>query len=246
MVVRGVLLDYGHTLVDWVWSDVMDSLGEVYREHRRYLEQFSLHHLPPADELMEAVAMRMYREMDASYAAFEIEERDWLASFNLCLRDAGLHLPSTALAELVRREHAAFCRAARLPDDIPAVLAELNQRGLNLALVSNMDLLGDILLLEPPIRDLDTLIPVKVYSSGVGVRKPHPRIYEAALTGVGLRPDEVIFIGDRVKEDVRAPKAMGMRAGLTHQFRQEEDQQGEADFRVAHLRDLLDVIEELG
>lgn len=244
-MLRGVLLDYGHTLVDWVWEDVLASLGEVYAGHRRYLERFSFAHLPPADELKEAVALRMYREMDASYQRQELEERDWLATFNTCLRDAGLELPPEALHELVRREHAAFCRAARLPDEVLAVLDELNGRGLRLALVSNMDLLGDLLVQEPPVRDLDPLVPVKVYSSGVGVRKPHPRIYETALAGVGLAPAEVLFVGDRVREDVRAPRSLGMRAALTHQFRQEDDPLQEADYRLTSLRDLLDIVDRL-
>ncbi|MCX6023238.1 MAG: HAD family hydrolase [Chloroflexi bacterium] len=241
---RGVLFDYGHTLVDWSWDATLDTLGEVYQEHRRYLEQFGMARLPPADELKQAVALRMFEDMNASYAREELEERDWLAVFNACLRDAGVVLPPDAFAELARREHAAFCRSAILPDGTLDVLEELRSRGLKLALVSNMDLVADLLVRESPIRELHPLIPVKVYSSSVGVRKPHARIYAAALAGVGLAPEDVLFVGDRVKEDVRAPRALGMRTALSHQFRQEDDAQGEAHHRIATLRDVLRVLDE--
>jgi putative hydrolase of the HAD superfamily len=54
------------------------------------------------------------------------------------------------------------------------------------------------------------------------VRKPHPRIYQAALTRLGVPAAGAVFVGDRLKEDVRGPKEVGMRAVLTRQFRQED------------------------
>jgi HAD superfamily hydrolase (TIGR01509 family) len=54
----------------------------------------------------------------------------------------------------------------------------------------------------------------RIYSSSAGWRKPHPAIYAFALAEAGVRAEEAVFIGDRVIEDVRAPKRLGMRAIL--------------------------------
>ena len=63
--------------------------------------------------------------------------------------------------------------------------------------------------------------PINRFGRGVR-RKPHPRIYQAALTRLGVPAAGAVFVGDRLKEDVRGPKEVGMRAVLTRQFRQED------------------------
>jgi putative hydrolase of the HAD superfamily len=51
-----------------------------------------------------------------------------------------------------------------------------------------------------------------VFSSMIGRRKPNPEIYRAALDIVGLEPDRVMFVGNRVREDYDGPRSLGMRA----------------------------------
>ena len=60
-----------------------------------------------------------------------------------------------------------------------------------------------------------------VYSVVVGQRKPSPLIYQTALTELGIPPSRALFVGDRVREDIEGPQALGLRAVLTHEFRQE-------------------------
>ncbi|MBI4498345.1 MAG: HAD family hydrolase [Chloroflexi bacterium] len=242
---RGILFDFGHTLVDWVWDQVMASLQEAYREHRSYLESLGVANLMPADELMDVIALRMYQELDASYERRDLTERDFAETFRRYLRLAGIDLPPEAFQELLRREHAAICQGTVLPPASLEALEELRRRGYRLGMVSNMDLLLDIMRLDPPVRHLGGLIPVKVLSSGVGLRKPHPRIYEAALEELGLPSEAVLFVGDRVLEDIRTPKALGVRAAvLSHEFRQEEDLACEADATVRALPDLVPLLEQ--
>jgi putative hydrolase of the HAD superfamily len=52
----------------------------------------------------------------------------------------------------------------------------------------------------------------RIFSDEVGVRKPQPRIFEAALSELGLPPASVVHIGDDVTADVAGAKAFGMRA----------------------------------
>ena len=49
-------------------------------------------------------------------------------------------------------------------------------------------------------------------SSDVGKRKPDPLIYNAALDGLGLRPEHVIMVGDNPREDVFGAQRVGIRA----------------------------------
>ena len=81
-------------------------------------------------------------------------------------------------------------------------------------------------------------------SSAVGSRKPDPRIYRDALRQLGGDAAETLFVGDRVKEDVQGPKALGMRAVLLREWRQEEDL-GVADFVIERLRELPAIVGSL-
>ncbi len=93
----------------------------------------------------------------------------------------------------------------------PEVLEELRARGLLLAVVSNWDvLLPEILEAMGLARYFE-----RIYASAaLGVQKPDPAIYRRALGELGLRPGEVLFVGDRPEADYEAPRRLGMRALL--------------------------------
>jgi len=75
----------------------------------------------------------------------------------------------------------------------------------------------------------DTIIS----SRDLGVRKPDPRIYHAALRQLSVRPDEAVFVGHKISE-LDGARAVGM---TTIAFNYDEGAQ--ADFYVEHLTDLL-------
>lgn len=45
----------------------------------------------------------------------------------------------------------------------------------------------------------------------VGAAKPDPRMYLAAIAAAGVKPDEVIHIGDHPEQDIAAASAVGMK-----------------------------------
>ena len=51
-----------------------------------------------------------------------------------------------------------------------------------------------------------------VVSDAVGWRKPRPAIFEQALTAMGIRASECLFVGDRADIDVAGAKGIGMAA----------------------------------
>lgn len=106
------------------------------------------------------------------------------------------------------------------PDTL-ASLGELDRRGLAMGCVTNT------LTLEPGIHDVLERLGLKRYlrsvvvSSALGRWKPHPSLFQRALEGLGVRPEQAIFVGDRLLDDVAGAHSVGMRAVLTHQYRQE-------------------------
>jgi epoxide hydrolase-like predicted phosphatase len=78
------------------------------------------------------------------------------------------------------------------------------------------------------IMDFDTLFDDVVDSHEVGLRKPHPAIYELSLQRLGARPQQSAFLDD-MEVNVRAATALGMHGVLV-----EIDQQPAID-RVRSL-----------
>ena len=94
------------------------------------------------------------------------------------------------------------------------------------------------------------MIDVSVTSARAGSRKPHPGIYDIAVSAMGVDVAEIVFVGDSWEPDVRGPRRVGMTA--VHVWREEERgglcppvlQAG--DHRVADLTGVLEVIEGMG
>jgi putative hydrolase of the HAD superfamily len=119
--------------------------------------------------------------------------------------DAGLKLGESEIEELNEWDARMWTRGD------PAMLAwqqAIKQRGLLTAIVSNM---GDSVH-EHLVRELDWLsrFDVLVWSYQLGVAKPAPAIYRYALERLGTRPEETLFIDDKL-ENVNAANAIGMR-----------------------------------
>ena len=74
-----------------------------------------------------------------------------------------------------------------------------------------------------------------ISSADVGIQKPDPQIYHAALHQLGLPVDQAVFVG-HLKEELDGARAVGMK---TIAFNHERDAQ--ADFYIGKFSDLLDV-----
>jgi putative hydrolase of the HAD superfamily len=75
------------------------------------------------------------------------------------------------------------------------------------------------------------------------VRKPGPAIYRAALDQIGVEPANALFVGDRVREDVQGPAALGMRTCLVTYFRSDGGDHSLADAVAASPAEVLAAID---
>jgi putative hydrolase of the HAD superfamily len=77
-----------------------------------------------------------------------------------------------------------------------------------------------------------------VVSGEWGFTKPHPDIYREALRRIDVTLERALFVGDDLVNDVKGPKAVGMRALWFAPHRQSADAAG-ADGHIVDLRELL-------
>lgn len=95
-----------------------------------------------------------------------------------------------------------------LYDDVAPTLADLRARGLKLGLISNTE---RCLVSFQSHFSLDGLIGAVVSMSTHGFMKPHPSIFQSALSQLGVDADEAVMVGDSLVHDVLGAR----RAGVT-------------------------------
>jgi len=83
-----------------------------------------------------------------------------------------------------------------------------------MGIVSNTIVQGAVIDRYLREQGILALVDFRVLSSELGWRKPHPAIYASALAKAGVRPQDTLFVGDRLMEDIVGPGRAGMRAAL--------------------------------
>jgi HAD superfamily hydrolase (TIGR01509 family) len=117
------------------------------------------------------------------------------------------------LAEL-EADLQAECASIHLRPGIAEIWQSLRERGLRIAVCSNLALpYGAPLLAALP----DTPDAV-ILSYEVGLAKPDSAIFHLVCDRLGLEPAEILFVGDTPSADVEGPRAIGMPAMLIADF----------------------------
>lgn len=204
--IRGLLLDLGDTL-------------------------FKLHPIPgdiparvaTATGLDEPLANVLVEDVKAVAAAAPGgPEADLEAAAAEAVARAGIDPGARLVDAIVREFHLADVRRFEAAPGLAATMRSFKATGVRVCAVSNTTTSPLLLRSYLAAIGVEQFFDAFVFSIDVGFKKPHPRMYETALKALSVAPGEALFVGDRVREDVEGPSSLGMRAVLTHQFRQEE------------------------
>ncbi len=103
------------------------------------------------------------------------------------------------------------CDNFSLYDDVRPSLERLRGAGLAVGLVSNTSRDLDQVLAR---FDLGDLVDGTVTSSQVGLFKPAPEIFAAALARVGAAARETVMVGDSYADDIAGARAAGLAGAV--------------------------------
>jgi HAD superfamily hydrolase (TIGR01549 family) len=219
-VKRAVLLDYGHTLVNLVRPE--SHLLDAYHAINARLEEELERNVPRAAELIKGVSIAVDEAIGDSYRTGGEQEVDIVDLYRDALAVMGIEIHPKTLRWVIDQEQTAWFNGIVPSAHARSVLEQLKGRGLKLCIVSNAAFPPSSMRAQLRHIGLWDYFDATVYSSELGVRKPNRAIYEEALRLVEVAPADAVFVGDRLREDVRGPRQVGMDALLTHEFRREE------------------------
>jgi putative hydrolase of the HAD superfamily len=237
-VLEAVLFDWGDTLMQFVYDPELVGAG-----HRAGLEAIARDELPDVDALTDHFRER-YEPL--FWVPGTVEEIEYPGLVRDLLGDFGVTVDEEELRRFLEAEHAAWGPARHLAAHTHALLDALRERGLKLALVSNAFDPGWLLHRDLEQMGLAKRLDFSVFSSEVGLRKPHPAIFERALEALGVEPQRALFVGDRLYEDVRGAGELGMTTVQALWFRADEHPDGrEPDHQAFTQMDVLNVVRRL-
>jgi putative hydrolase of the HAD superfamily len=239
MKIRAVIFDLGYTL----WDVSYSGEPQAYRRLRALLLKEVGAPVPAAPKLREAVRTVFWRETEA-WLHGKLQQEPTEDIYGEALRSLGLDVPAAFLGRI---SDEALSRSIRytVDQETEGVLRALKERGLRVGAVSNTYQTSRSLKESLAKYGLLPFIDTLVVSSEVGWEKPHPAIFQEALRRLGIEAEETVFVGDSVWADVGGAQALGMKAVLTHQYRQEDPGEARPDLVVKRLAEVVDYVDRL-
>lgn len=208
MQFKAVIFDLGDTLI---LTDRWD--------HDKCLTKLlkSLQH----DKVMVSISFEEFR-----HVYFEVRLQMYLESEQF-LREVDFH---TRIAETLKKFSCNFSRESqtvihaveaffevfiedvRMEAYVPPLLTRLKEK-YKLGLVSNFAYSQGFWKILQRF-DLTRFFDAIVVSGELGLRKPHPKIFEEALKTLDVEASEAVFVGDSLKADIGGAKNMGFKTIL--------------------------------
>ena len=242
--IRAVIFDLGGTLEDIYYDDA--TRLEAARGVRALMLERGLDPGLTAPDLHAAIQSGLvaYQRLRESTNVELPPERVWIEYVF-----AGRGLPADRLTEaaedlMLHYENYAFRRA--LKPEASLALAALHGAGLRLAMISNI-VSRSLVPRNLEAYGLAHYFDPIVTSAGMGVRKPHPRIFIETARLMHLPPAACCYVGDTISRDVAGAQRAGY--GMTIQIksflttRSDKDSDTERpDAVIQHLNEILPLI----
>jgi len=237
-VLRAVLFDWGDTLFHFAYDEALLEAG-----WEAGLATIERDGVPGHDE---TAARFRERYLPLLFVPGSVEEVEYPGMIRELLESFGVEVGDDELDRFLAAEHAAWEPARLVGAQTHALLDSLRERRLLTGLVSNAFDPGWLLHEDLARMGLAERLDAAVFSSEVGMRKPHPAIFEEVLSRLGVGAGEALFVGDRRYEDMRGAKELGMTTVLALWFRADDDERGaDPDFEAFTPMDVLNVVRRL-
>jgi putative hydrolase of the HAD superfamily len=221
---QAILFDAGNTLIYY-----QGNLLEAFAESDGALVNTLLAAGLKLDENAFLAQFRL--RLEQYYAERETEFIEYTTAYILrtSLAEWGYtNIPETLLRKALADMYAVTQVHWQPEDDAIPTLEALRHQGYRLGMISNAADDADVQVLIDK-AGLRPYLEIILTSAAVGIRKPNPRIFQAALDFWGIRSHEAVMVGDTLGADILGAKNAGIYAiwitrrantpaNLAHQF----------------------------
>ncbi len=240
--IRAVLFDLGDTILNFGRVETTKAFlagarasYAFLKEHGRYRGGFAWYFLSNLARLR------------ARYLLSDILQRDFnsLELLQTVGARKGVDLSPEQWEQFAWLWYEPLSRCARIEPDLPETLTALRDMGLKLGIVSNTFVSRRSL--ERHLRELGILefFSLQLYSHEFHFRKPNAEIFRIAAERIGEAAGDILFVGDRIDNDVRPALTSGMEAVLKEAYTNQGKKTPPGAHRIHRLAELPDLIQSL-
>ena len=236
---KGILFDLGDTLLDFGQVNI----GDLFRKGAK----FAYDYLRSLGMTLPPFRFYHHRQLWAirwRYAMSHLTRREFnsLDVISRLGRRMGHKLTDEQNLELSWRWYQPICRCATVEPGAREMLARFQADGIVLGVISNTFIPGAVLDRHLASENLLDLLPVRVYSSDAGTRKPGRRIFELALQQGQLRSEQTLFVGDSLRADIKGANRAGLVSVLKDPSGRFDRARVRPQHRIRGLEELADIV----
>jgi putative hydrolase of the HAD superfamily len=239
---KAILFDMGSTLLEFENStwDVLRRLSTETGYEFLQEKKLSLPNLEEFSGILSAEFLLARSEVEQSLKEMKFEKVifDFFTKLNLSTSD-GIY------GSFLEVYYRSVTNQVTLVDGAEEVLKFFKEKNLKIGLISNTIFPEKFHLRELKRFGLYPYLDAYFFSSQVGVRKPHPKIFQLALEKFKVDPSEAVFVGDRLQEDVGGAQNVGMKGILKYHQGRDYTLPITPDAQVMELKDLPEVVRNL-
>ncbi len=228
---RAVAFDWAHTLVDLGEEDDRAPLQKVFAFLKT--KQIPLPNFEDCLKKSRELFQSMTEQSRTTHREARYEEvlRYLLFYFKVAWQRR------TTLSEILQVYYEEVYRGRKVFPEVSAVLKQLSQWGVSMGVVSNTTNPVAMKEFELEGSGLKEYFDFTIYSSGVPFRKPHPSIFQLAISRFQARPSQILFVGDNLSTDILGACEVGMKTAWLN--RRNEPAELRPDYELCSLEDLL-------
>ena len=225
-MLRAILFDLDNTLLDFL---------TFKRETARAAARAMVENGMPATE--KEVYDRIFAIYDEKGIEYQKTFYGVVKPFSLGINNAEKIQQAGIVAYLKRK-----FEVLKPYPEVKPTLAKLRENGLKLGVVS--DAPRNKAWQRLVLTGLQDEFEVVVTHSDTLELKPHPSPFRLALEKLGMKSDEVLFVGDNPARDIKGAKAIGMKTCLA-KYGQVFKGETKADYEIERVEGLADLIVEI-
>ncbi|HUT28078.1 MAG TPA: HAD family hydrolase [Methanomassiliicoccales archaeon] len=208
---KAVIFDLGHTLIDYYHDWTGPEERTVSRLYKLVMEAGSQ---VQETEFRRSVLVTLERNRERKVRdLLEIPLEEVLYDI---MGSAGCQVDEDLIHDGLELFYTALQEDRCLIPGTIEMLERVRDKGYAIGLISDV---AWGLPSEFPLRDirhfhLDRFFDDMIFSSDVGLRKPHPKMFKMSLFNLGAERELSMYVGNSLQADVKGAKGVGMRAVL--------------------------------
>ena len=134
-------------------------------------------------------------------------EHSWVSAIKLIFESLQMKVETNNSIEI---EYFKKVVEEYLAPGIINILNTIKSKNIRVGIISNNTFSGKTLEYELESHGISKYFEFVISSADYGIRKPHPFIFELAIGKLGLKSNDIWFIGDNRENDYMASKNVGM------------------------------------